>query len=346
MKQLLLFALILFSFAGYSQHPIYTYMGNVSEEPNDGNSRNYATLTSSTPLDQTSAGANVTWDFGELEIVSFLSFYRNSIPTAAELEAFPNTSMVTTYTDLDNNEILGKVYTQQGDAAFAITGATSNGLILNYSTDECIIGHFPMSYGYSNTDTVGGTYIYGTYSGNFTGTITSTVDAYGTIVNVSNIDMEPENVTRLKTVQTVTLSYGFFTNAGTVTQTTYHYYRQFDNFPIFRSTTTTISVPLLSINQTEDLLEFSGDSIWLGNQNLNNQNMISLAPNPVTDQLFIQKPSSKKINELYIYDLSGKTVLYFKNPENNLNVSQLQKDVYFAKIKTDSGTFTEKIVKN
>lgn len=345
MKTTLLFALGLFSLVGYSQHQISQYMGFVLPEPvDDGNSRTYWTFSSETPLNQASAGADMSWNFNLSELGQH--FYHNTSPTAEELEAYPNSSNVTTISNPDTGETIGKAYALEGNASFALTGFTSNGLTLNYSTDECIIGHFPMNYGYSNTDTVGGTYNYGDYSGNFTGTITSTVDAYGLLsITLPSDEEQPNAVTRLKTVQTVTLSYSFFPNVGTVTQTTYHYYGAFNTFPLFKSTTTHIAVPLLSIDQTDEILEASGTIILLSNQNFSNQSTISIAPNPVTDQLFIQKSTSEKIHSLNISDISGKAILNFNNPENTLNISQLQKGVYFAQIKTDSGTFTKKIIK-
>lgn len=69
---------------------------------------------------------------------------------------------------------------------------------------------------------------------------------------------------------------------------------------------------------------------------------ISIFPNPVSHQLNIS--SDKKVEQVLIYDLMGKQILR-REKEKNIDVSLLKSGIYFIKIKTDQGEFSQKFVK-
>ncbi|WP_109299987.1 T9SS type A sorting domain-containing protein [Aquimarina sp. AU474] len=69
-------------------------------------------------------------------------------------------------------------------------------------------------------------------------------------------------------------------------------------------------------------------------------------PNPVKDILFLNIENGFKSAE--IYNIQGKIIKNIESNKNQkqLNVSWLQKGVYFIKIKANNGEFTKKIIKN
>jgi len=73
---------------------------------------------------------------------------------------------------------------------------------------------------------------------------------------------------------------------------------------------------------------------------------ITLYPNPVVNNVNISS-SKKEIQEVQIYDVSGKQVKTFMQTGKTitLDVSALQFGTYIAKIKTDEGWFSQKLIK-
>jgi hypothetical protein len=335
MKTTLLFLFSIITINSYSQNPINSYASIPLSK--------YDIVTSSPAIDQSTAGANINWNFNTLTSTGN-SIDTYTTPTATELTSYPTTTSVTNITSTVGPTItVNKLYTKNISNAISITAVKGNGLELNYATNNALLGTFPLSYGYTNTDNTAGNYNYTTYSGTFTGTITTTVDAYGLLTtNLPGI-LPNTPVTRLKTVQNINLNYSFFTNIGTAIQTSYSYYSA--NNLIFRSTTIAINVPTLSINQTTSQIEsFSNISLGVTENNfLSSQ--IKITPNPAQDNLNIALNNEQAINLLVISDLSGKTILKANNPGKSLPINHFQKGIYLATITTETGTATYKFIK-
>jgi hypothetical protein len=336
----------LFGFVSFIQaQSIAGYYGQLSAVPNtEGvNRRGYVVVNSDPPINQSPSGANATWTFNNLTPIG-PSVYTNAAPTSGEVSTYPGTTMVTT--NINSAGIVETVSKLYSVANQAFTGASSeaNGFNLNY-TDNATIGTFPLAFNYSNTDVVSGTYSYTTYSGTFSGNVVSTVDAYGTLTTNNYGFGENEiPVTRLKIVQTLNLNYSIFTNAGTAVVTSYHYYHGSELFPFFTSATTTVNVPLLSINQTTSLLEAAGQPL-LATPQFNQQAALLISPNPVRDYLTIKPDAGVTISSISVLDANGRIVIDDASSYTPVDVSHLANGVYYAKIDTDGGTFTKKIIK-
>lgn len=339
MKTKLLFCLLFFSYFGYSQAPIQSFYG--------GNFPMFSIVDSTTPIDQNDSGANMIWNFDQLTIIGQSEGFQDT-PTAAEIALYPNTTAILrTESTLNSVSSTATIYTSNNANTVSITGIKASDLDLNYSTNNAKLGTFPMIYGASNTDAVAGTYNYSTYSGNFTGTITTSVDAYGTIsFNIPGIEgAGPSPVTRLKTVQNLSIFYGLLGNVGTVNQTIYAYYSpSWPGDALFRTTSTTINIPILSINQTQTSME-KLDTFWLSiNNNPLLSNQIKITPNPVEDILHIQNTNDIVINSVTINDINGKLVSENTFSEN-IDVRQFPKGIYIATFKTEKGNSVQKFIK-
>ena len=77
-----------------------------------------------------------------------------------------------------------------------------------------------------------------------------------------------------------------------------------------------------------------------------NADFISLYPNPVVDMVNIAS-SKENIQAVEIYDVSGKMVQTFKDSGKSvsINVSALPSGMYIAKVLTDEGWFSKKLIK-
>ena len=72
-------------------------------------------------------------------------------------------------------------------------------------------------------------------------------------------------------------------------------------------------------------------------------------PNPTTSQVTIDLGKQMNLLSVGVYSLSGQQVIsenVNSNTENHtLNVSRLAAGVYMVKVTTDSGTFTQRLMK-
>ena len=338
MKRKLLFFLSFFALVSYGQSPINSFYV-------DDNAV-FAVVTSGVELDQTASGANLIWNFDQL-LQYGTSFYTKTLPTPAEITAFPNTNNVVLSTFNTPDTSTSQMFVKDLSSVISITGLRAAGLELKFNTNNATLGAFPMNYGYTNTDQVAGNYLYDTFSGTFSGNIVTSVDAYGTLNrNVGSV--LSTTATRLKTVITLSLNYGFFTNVGTITQTTYSYYQNpavsADGL-LFRSSTTAALVPLASIDQTDVALESYVATLLDTDEISFIENQIQIASNPVRDFLSFRSTADLKILSTTIVDSSGRIVLSIQSNTNSIDMSKLTTGIYCVKIATNKGTVTKKIIK-
>ena len=339
MKTKLLFGILLVTFCSVAQTPINSFYID--------DNANFTVVSSNTVINQTASGANQVWNFDQLVNIGN-STYTNSLPTPAQVTTFPNTTAIILESNTTNFvSNTSQFFTKKVAGVVSITGLISSGLQLNFSTNNATLGAFPMTYGYTNSDPVAGNYVSGTYSGTFTGTMVTSADAYGTLYrNIGGV--ANSNATRLKTVITISLNYGFLSNIGTITQTTYSYYStdlSGVNAPLFRTSTTVSVVPLASINQTDELME-TFLSVTLGTKaDAFEANSLQIAPNPVKDILQLKTNENVVPKSVSILDSSGRIVYTRETSDKILDVSSLQKGIYFVKIDTNEGTLTKKIIK-
>lgn len=321
----LLLGLSLFSVLSYAQSDIMQFQST--------NGSNYAIVDIGTPVDETIAGANLTWNFTTLtQTGTNVDTY--AAPSTAQGIEFPGTTTVLTITTQgnppDENLLLLKI---DGNGT-SITGADQAGNGLNY-VNNAFIGNFPLSFGDTNSDTVSGSFS-GQADGTFTGTITSTVDAHGTL-NMNDIGSGAYNgtVTRLKTVQNLTISLGFFN--GTLVQTTYNYYDDSTSELVLRSSTITVSVPFVGDNTSSVLESYIGNTLSTSSSMLADLNQVKIYPNPATNKLYIEDAYKNTIQHINITDVSGRTIYSSNTNTSQIDISQLVNGAYFLTLKLSDG---------
>ncbi len=351
-KTLLILSLFVFSFSN-AQTSITALNGTLGADVNlsgDGqNTReNITRFAPGSNFSQTASGPNQVWDISGLTALPNFWRYSNAAPTATELTTYPGTTLVCTEYNALNNSIVSKTYCSgtvtpsSGIVGLGgITGYSDSELTLNYTTNNINLGSFPKIYGATTSDVVAGTYVFDIYSGTFTGTYTTTVDASGTM----NSPFIPGdiNVLRLKTVENLQISYTGLGVVGTFVQTTYRYYRAIDYWPYLKSTNRVISIAALGLDTNVTEIEKAPDFFELSNKDFAFDKSVSLFPNPTRNSISVN--TTQEIISLTVVDQLGKIVLT-QNETATLDVSGLQSGIYFIRIATDRGFGVKKFVKN
>ncbi len=70
----------------------------------------------------------------------------------------------------------------------------------------------------------------------------------------------------------------------------------------------------------------------LSQTNIEKLNGINIYPNPVEDIIKFSNPHQIKINHIEVFDINGKSVKNFNNPNQKINLSELKSGLYFIKI--------------
>jgi len=142
----------------------------------------------------------------------------------------------------------------------------------------------------------------------------SSLDADGTIVSY----LWTEGTNQLSTSDTVTLDFTVGTHTVVLTVE--------DNDGL-----TGVDTVIITVNAVTNTI------------NIQNNNLISIYPNPFNNYINIEN-NNVKIIELSIIDINGKVILQSKNC-NKLNTEKLRAGIYFCKIKTSNTIIVNKLIK-
>jgi hypothetical protein len=338
MKTKLLLLLSLCCSICFSQTPIASF--------NSAPMTNFSVVTSSPDIDQSTNGANATWTFSNLTAAG-TNIDTYAVPTSAELTTYSGTTEVLSTTTQGGTPTVNKFFFKEDITGTSFTGVSQGDITLNYSTDNALIGDFPLNFGYSNTDYVAGTFSFTGIGGTFTGTLTVTVDSYGSLnLNDSGNGAYNGNVTRLKLEQSLSFSIPpIFNNIGTLTQTSYFYYDNTSNSLVFRYNNVAVVSGFLGVDQTSEVLERNTPNT-LSTVTNTLADGFQLFPNPATNFVTIKTDNKDEIETITIVNITGQEVLKTNKNTTSLSVTSLPSGLYFMAIETESGkTTTKKFVK-
>lgn len=333
MKTKLLLPALLLTAMSFAQNTVPAFYAFTAQGATD----EYTRVDSETDFNQAaSTGANVNWNFNSL-LISGLTSTKVIAPSASNIATFPGSNMLVQITTQTAN-VTRYFFAQNGNGAISLTGAETDNYILNYSTNNALIGTFPASYGYTSTDDVAGTFLVTNYNTTFTGTSTTTVDGYGTLT--TNLGSTNGNsVTRVKNVQNLNL---FLSGIpiGTATQTMYSYYSDtLLTGPVFRNIETNIVVPSGGIDYNFSNYELHNSLTASTTQVVKSK--ITLAPNPVNDILHFA--GVEGISKVTVIDAAGRLVL--SGNSNDIFAGSLSAGIYYATAETEAGKQTVKFIK-
>lgn len=343
MKQQLLLTFLLSSYICFAQAPIAEF---VNSTPKD-----YAIIDSTNAIDESPTGANATWNFNSLSQVG-TNTDTNVAPSAGEQSTYPGTTEVLVITTNTMPPTESRLFISDQAGTTSITGLAQDLFTLNL-TNNATLGTFPLSYPFSNADTVSGTFAgdaNGTaVSGTFSGSFDTSVDAHGTL-NLNDFGLGAYNgsITRLKTELDISLVVFGFINIGTVTQTSYSYYDDVNGNLVFRTSTNVIDIDAFGnvINETIRLYEALDQSTLGLNENNLSSNDIRMFPNPATSTLNIKVSENTSVKSIQIIDMNGRLVLSVKDNFETINLSGLQSGLYILNLESSNGFITKRFIKN
>jgi len=296
-------------------------------------------------IDQTPSGSGSNWSFSNLNRIGE-NTDNYSVPNADEQNTFQGTTEVLTVQQL-SPPAERKLFLKHAANATYITGATQEGITLNYSGENAYVGEFPMSFNTQNSGPVSGTFSYDGTNGTFTGTFTAEVDAHG---NLSLSDNSGGNfnrgVTRLKVVQNLNLFVAVnpFAPVATVNQLSYYYYDSSEDNIAFRTNDVSLVSTLLG-NQNSKSFE-ANNLYTLSVKTPQRLEGIVIYPNPVKDVTNIKIDKDINIVSLKILNLIGQTIYHTKTNPVDLPTNKLKRGLYFVVLETDSDRkYIKKIIK-
>ncbi|MBW7675873.1 T9SS type A sorting domain-containing protein [Chryseobacterium chendengshani] len=241
-----------------------------------------------------------------------------SAPTASEISTFPGTTI----------KMVGAgntVYYKQTASKLEITGLVTPDATLNFSTNNGTFISYPAAFGYSETDAASGTFSATAGSGNFSGTISLTADAAGTLLIGTKTYT---NVLRIKSIQNFSLTvFGF--PVGSVVNTSYTYYDSLHKFPLLTTTNAVITVQ--GTAQTTNAAQALNETFLATSSDVSTKKTIQIYPNPAHDYIEI-KGDLSNFSRANIYSPDGKLIKTSDLRTGKVQVSDLPPSAYFIEI--------------
>jgi hypothetical protein len=293
------------------------------------------------------AAGVVNWDFSGYSQDSTYQNYGTQIAATSQ-PTYPNANvaLITSYGDTTFYQVTDTELTNWGYYS-SILGKTV------YSNGQSIL-RFPLTYGESYTDSVAGKstikYIGVTKTGR-KGVVTVSYDGYGDLLLPNMVSYT--SVARIKTIANAVDS---ILNPTTNTYisipstiTSYFWYAQKLNYPVFSIVSIHLGSP---INSDNTVAIQSGPYTTTAVQDAQLAASIDVAPNPVQDMLGIN--INQTMSDAVVFtlkDLSGKTLLVSGAPAGNgsrtsINVSSLVQGFYVLEIESAGTMAIKKVIKN
>lgn len=267
-------------------------------------------------VDNSATGNNMTFTNTSLTAGS-ASSATYSAPSSTEISTFPGSTIKMTGGG-------STAYYKQTATKLEITGLVTPDATLNFSTNNGTFISYPAAFGYSDSDTAAGTFSATAGSGNFSGTINISADAYGTLLIGTKTY---PNVVRIKSIQNFTLTVFSFP-VGTIVNTTYAYYDNLHKAPLLTTTNAVITVQ--GTPQNTNIAQALNET-FLAVSDLKLKDKLSIYPNPVQD--FIQlKGNTSKDSKIKIYGLDGKLVKTTDLKSGKIEISELPSAAYFIEV--------------
>lgn len=282
------------------------------------------------------AGANITWDFSNLNVGIITDNVVMSPDEVEGSEDYPNATMayvvneaglsIASYFGTDNN-----IFSAHGSKAEF--GGFASGVMYTDPVDNFT---YPMGYQDTGSDTYGGSLI--GVDGLITGTQSYIVDGWGTLITPYGTY---PNVLRL----TETFNENIITVLLVETsRTTTSWYSPNIPIPLMVITSdfsSAAGIPLDS-SQTMSVLVSYTPASTTSLDDRNNQNVFQIFPNPVHDQITVTFDSERSDAVLNIYAATGKLVESVSViSDQKVDVTGLAPGMYIAVLSVDGQRYAQ-----
>ncbi|MBI2722291.1 MAG: T9SS type A sorting domain-containing protein [Bacteroidetes bacterium] len=304
-----------------------------SNEPVIGNTNSYKGYDSSGVIPK-NTGANMSWNFSAITqntTVSSSTFVSpSSVPSSS---AYPSATIVE---DQGSNSYVFYKSVATPTTSFESLGFQAPNFALTF-TNSAIAAVWPISFGYSNTDTYSGS-VTQPVTGTLAGTIVTNGSGTGTITLPGGAVLS--NILQVKTINTTTLTSGsgFTTITGTISSTDYSYYHSSDKFELVtvsyqKQTLSSIGGP--TITSSASIKVNSNVIQGLTDNNLNAT--FQIFPNPAKDAFNVNLTNANNaVCTVEIYNSIGtlcRVIALGNSPEikQTISLTNLSSGIYIVK---------------
>jgi len=206
---------------------------------------------------------------------------------------------------------------------------------------------YPFSYGQSCTDTMLGT----TGVAYVNGTSTTSYDGHGTL------QLEPQSGGNFSNVGRIKVTEDYIVNYGPIETHHVETYYWMDN------TTVNLTKQPIAVISIHEWVDLNGTSqrekfalmrqvLFINGIHSLNVADISVSPNPFKNNLVFSIPASESEVEIAISDITGQQIKNIRLPksavmrEETIELNDIRKGVYFAKISSEKGSVVKKVIKD
>ncbi len=351
MKKIYFMALACFALSNINAQISLTQAVN---EPIIGDINYTKTLdTTGFNMPNTVTGTNVVWT-----ITNALEDSGKDTTTYVAPATFTNSSTYTGATIASINTASTVTFYKSSTNLYEVRGVDGGFYDLNFNSNTAVVASYPIAYGYTNTDNVGGQMtVQGGGSGPFSGTILTEADGTGDL-DINGV-VTYSNCLRVKSTQNITFSLTFGLITGTIDQTIYNYYHSSSKFPLLTVNyqhlvtaglqTLDNYIATVSVQESVPTVLPTGIKAFT-----KNNNVFTAYPNPATNEVNIHLVAAKnETHNVTILNAMGQ-IVKTKTLTNSaagvtndvLNVSDLTKGVYTINVKGNTTNGTQKLIIN
>ncbi len=266
-------------------------------------------------------GVNQLWDFSTLltNTVTESATY-TTVASVASGTAYPAATM-TEFDGVNSNDFI-KITA----SSYEFLGTKNPSTALNY-TNSGIFATWPVSMGYSGSDTFAGSAAITTLSGTAIGTVATNATGTGTLQLPGGLNFT--NVLQVQLTTTLNLNLSGGTITATVVGRQYMYYHGSQKFPILTVNYNRTSGAFTAF--TVDILANNAAIAGIDEILLNSD--FAVYPNPSTGLITIRSKSNSNV-KVEILNLLGENVYYetISSGNQSLNLQHLPNGIYTLKI--------------
>jgi hypothetical protein len=279
------------------------------------------------------AGANKTYDYtlALAPIGAAVSYTYKTVASTPYASQYTNATVAYQSPSAQGNS--SYIYLKTSASAMENVGVATSDIQFTYTDLQKVLS-YPFTMGNTFTDYFEGS---GTNAQNITtyrkGTVTSTADAYGTLMLPSATF---NNVLRVKTVQTFIDSINLFGDEFITRYniTTYNFFIDDVQQQLLGISYTYIDSDLFG-EQDYKTVQYFPDS-YTGVAKVTNNTAVKIYPNPAADNFSINIENTDAPTRMDVTDITGKTVLTHNynsvNQDINVSVANLAQGLYVVNL--------------
>ncbi len=315
-----LFLLLLFIPLLVKAQPTFTYAA-FAPQPGD-----QYTVSNSNTYCPGNAGANQTWNFAASSTWGTSTYSVVPVSTVPCGTYFPNATISIGTSGYNNFNITSTAYLMYGSCQ------TPGMPRWGYSDPDKIV-EFPMTYGYSFSDTYEGPDL--SFGGYRTASVTVTYEGYGTVTTPNGTYTNAICIHR-EVTQTDSSS-----NVSICTGDEYYWFAQGYRYPVVQTWYYPFSAQCSSSGSGTMFLQ----SITIGMEEHSSNPTLSISPNPVSSELIVSTDVPVQNGRLVITDIAGRTVktISYSGTRETIDVADLADGIYVARLNDGAGI---RVIKN